>query len=393
MSKHYTNIAFAFLVLIYMSFAFYSISFLSLSYSEVSFLEKDNLIAKGMKLIMPFFDDKDMAIRIPILLLSIINITLLFVIAKEYLVKKVDALYVVLFFMCMSGVYISSIIINEASINIFLLFLFIYLYKKINKFILYMMLALLCAFDNSFIVLFISLMLHSIQDKNKQLFILSLVLVITSFVLFWIEPYSINSHFLETLSSYPLLLGIPIFFYIFYVFYYTFYDGEKDLIWYLGIVGFVSSLILSFTGAINLDDFAPYLFIAILKSVKHFYHYYRVKLRTHRVKIKIFFNIMILVSLLQFLIFVFNYDLYRYLDESNHFATKNHFMKELSINLKNDGIYEIKTNKKTKKILSYYGIKDGNKYILTANKNGFYKKYHMKISNTIIKTFYVKKGF
>jgi hypothetical protein len=71
-----------------------------------------------------------MAVKMPTFLLSLFNIILLFIIAKSYLSKDRDALYTVLLFAIMNGVYISSVIITQSVLNTAILFIFVYLFIK-----------------------------------------------------------------------------------------------------------------------------------------------------------------------------------------------------------------------------------------------------------------------
>ena len=125
------NIAFAFILFIYTAVALYGISTLSISYTEIiqfNLANKDNVFM-GIS-----FLDKDIAVKMPSLLLSIFNVTLLFIIAKTYLSKGRDALYAVALYAVMNGVYISSVIVTQSVLNTSILFIFVYLFNKIPNF-------------------------------------------------------------------------------------------------------------------------------------------------------------------------------------------------------------------------------------------------------------------
>ncbi len=382
-----TNIIFALILALYSAIAIYGISTLSISYSEIiKFnLENQDNIFMGIS-----FSDKDMAIKMPSLILSLFNMILLFIISKSYLSKARDTLYVVLLYAVMNGVYISSVIITESVLNTSVLFIFVYLFHKIPNFLKIILMIAMLRLEN-FYILYIALFFYGFNNKQKDLYISSLILLIVSLGYYGFPIDNIGNNFLGNLGIFPALLGIPFFIYLFYAYYRNLFIEEKDIVWYIGASALIMALLYSFQSSIYLDDLACFLFIGVLKVVKEFSYSYRVRLKVNRKKTKLILIGVLIFSFSQFLLMVFNYSLYSILTENNHFAKKYHFAKELSIKLKNDGISEIKTNEKLSTRLKYYGISSGNKYIINEDSNEYDKKYTLKYSGKDIKTYFVKK--
>ena len=385
--KNKINIAFIFILLSYSALAVYGILSLSISYSEIvkfSLENKDNIFM-GIS-----FIDKDIAVKMPSLLLSLFNIVLLFIIAKSYLSKDRDALYVVLLFTVMNGVYISSVIITQSVLNTAILFIFVYLFHKIPNFMKIILMIAMLRFDN-FYILYIALFFYGFSHKQKDLYISSLLLLIISFAYHGFPINHIGNNFLNNIGIFPALLGLPFFIYLFYAYYRNIFIEEKDIVWYIGATALVMSLIYSFKSSIYLDDLACFLFIGVLKVVKEFSYSYRVRLKIHRRKTKLALIAVLVFSFFQFALIVFNYSLYGLLNEDNHFAKKYHFAKELSVKLKRDDISKINASKELSARLAYYSISTGNKYTIKEHSTNYYKKYTLTYFNKEIKTYFIEK--
>ena len=382
-----TNIAFVFILLVYTSLAIYGISTLSISYTEIiqfNLANKDNVFM-GIS-----FLDKDIAVKMPSLLLSIFNVTLLFIIAKTYLSKGRDALYAVALYAVMNGVYISSVIVTQSVLNTSILFIFVYLFNKIPNFMKVILMIMLFKLPN-FYILYIAVFFYGFHNKQRGLWLPSLILLIASMIYYGFPIDNIGNDFLGNIGIFPALLGIPFFIYLFYAYYRNLFIEEKDIVWYIGASALVMALLYSFQSSIYLDDLACFLFIGVLKVVKEFSYSYRVRLKVHRKKTKIILLAVLIFSLFQFLLMVFNYSLYSVLGANNHFAKKYHFAKELSVKLKNDNISQVKTDKKLSARLEYYGVSTGNKYIIKESSDNYYKKYTLVYFNKKIKTYFVEK--
>lgn len=381
------NLVFIAILVLYTFLALYGISTLSISYDEIN---KFNL-ANATNIFMGIsFVDKDIAVKMPSLLLSLFNIILLFIIAKSYLSKGRDALYTILLFSIMNGVYISSVIVTQSVLNTAILFIFVYLFNKIPNVLKIVLMIGVFRLEN-FYILYIALFFYGFHYKQKDLYISSLILLIASLLYHGFPIDEIGNNFLDNIGIFPALLGVPFFVYFFYAHYRNIFIEEKDIVWYIGATALIVSFFYSLKPSIYLDDLACFLFIGILKVVKEFSYSYRVRLKVHRQKTKIILVGVLVFTMFQFLLMVFNYSLYSFLDEDSHFAKKYHFAKELSVKLKQDNISQLQADKRLMTRLEYYGISKGDKYIIKEFSENYYKKYTLIYFDKKVKTYFIEK--
>ncbi|MEJ5169307.1 MAG: hypothetical protein WHU93_09065, partial [Arcobacteraceae bacterium] len=152
------------------------------------------------------------------------------------------------------------------------------------------------------------------------------------------------------------------------------FKGTKSLYWFVSIVAFGFSLILSFRQKIDIADFAPFVIIAIPMMVKLFMHSYRVRLRQFRIYHKIGVNIVLIVLVLNFLILHFNKPLYIVLSNpSKHFAYDYHFVDDISKELKKRNMNNVFCeDEKLQLRLKLYGISKGSEYYISTKKPKIY---------------------
>ena len=130
------------------------------------------------------------------------------------------------------------------------------------------------------------------------------------------------------------------------------------------------SLLLSFRQKILIEDFAPFVVIAVPIMVSLFLHSLRVRLPRFQFRHKTFAYIAITVLVFTSLVILFNKPLYAVLpDSQKHFAYKYHHAKEIAQLLKNDQIDNIFSNdEKLIKRLQFYGIHEGYQYFITTKE-------------------------
>jgi hypothetical protein len=176
-----------------------------------------------------------------------------------------------------------------------------------------------------------------------------------------------KGHFLDAIGLYSAIFTPIVFVYIFYILYRRYLTKEIELLWFISSITLIVSLLLSFRQRIDIEDFAPYLIMALPLAAQTFSSSYRVRLKIFRGKYKIAFVLSILLLLLNSVLVLFNKNLYIFFDKpQKHFAYKMHIAKELAQELKKRGIYCVQTDKKMQKRLKFYKISRCETYLLSA---------------------------
>jgi len=341
----------------------YSTTFLSFSIVEVKSLESSWFLNYIFNLFKNFFSSDNSSFRLLPIFFSILSIIIYYKISQFYFKKKKDLYFNVLIFSLIPGFIISSVIINKSIILIFLTFLFIYFYFT-NKKIAYFLLFLYSFVDYAFINLYFALIFYAIYKKDTKFLIYVLFLLAINANFF---NYDIGGkprgYFLDVMGTYFLIFSPLVFVY----FLYTLYKGiffKKDIIYFISAFTFLLSIILSFRQHIRIDDYAPFSLIYIIYMVKIFLNSYRVRLPRFRKGYKIIF-IVLFSSLIIFDLAIF-FNKYTPLYK---LGGSFYFIKPLVKYLKKNKIDKINCNNQYLcKALLFYGIKNGNDYVIRYNR-------------------------
>lgn len=378
-------------------FLLYGVSSLSIRYEEAVILfEGTSLVHYLVHYSTSIFGQNDLALRLPFILLHVGSLILLYKIGKLFLKRKLDRVISIALYAMLPGVNSAAILVNGAYIVIFLTLLFVYLYMSGYKKSSYLILVLSLFADNSFSILYLSLFFYSIFNKEKQLLWLSLLLFGISMYMYGFDTGGKpKGYFLDTLGVYATVFSLFLFLYFIYVLYRILIKEEKNLLWYIAFSSFLLSLLLSFRQKLMLEDFAPFVVLAIPLIVKVFFNSYRVRLPRHRKYHNISFGVVFTFLIINLFVSYFNKPMYYFLKESdNHFAYKYHIAKDLSKILKEKKIYNIKTtDKKLALRLKFYGIESGDIYNLSHSsfKKNSFETIDIKYFGKTIKSFYLYK--
>ena len=343
---------------------------LSLSYYEAKLLYGEvSALQYIIKTSLYIFGQNDFALRLPMILMHSLSAMLLFKISKDYVYSYRNRLWIIIIFLLLPGVISSALIVNSAGLIIFGLFLFIYVYKNYSFAYVYPLLILLLFLNSGFKFLFIALALKSLNIKNKFFFIFNLFLFFVSIYMNSIDTHgSPSGYFLDTIGVYSTIFTPIIFIYLFYTLYRRYLNKDFDILWYISTTALVISLILSFRQKIHVEQFAPYLIIALPIMGQAFIHSYRVRLKMFRKRYKIIFSITLIFLLLNSSLVFYNKYLYLLIENpKKHFAYKMQVAKELAQELKNKNINCISTDKRMSLRLRFYGISECKKYYLLEN--------------------------
>ena len=371
----YLFIFYSFLIVYanYMDIGDLEVRYLSLNY-PITFIED---------IFLNFLGNSNLSLRAPSLILSIFSIFLYYQISKKYLKKEFDVYLSVILFSLMPGFIIASLLFNKSIYLIFLTLIFIYSFLY-YRFYSYIFLLLFTVTDYSFISLYLGLIFYSIYKKNTKFLIYSIFLMMINANYF---QYDINGkptgHFLDIILVYFSIFSPFIFIY----FIYSLIKILKNptLLWFISTSGLLFSFLLSFRQRIKIDDFAPFVIVAVVFMISIFMHEYRLRLRYFRPFYrKIGYFLLLSVVLFDILILSSKY----YLDKN--IVTQFNYSYKISQKLKQKNINYIECKDKLFcQKLYFYGLKKGDKYLLEFDKTQ--KKVSISHNHKKIDEFYVSK--
>jgi hypothetical protein len=248
------------------------------------------------------------------------------------------------------------------------------------------LLVLFLFIDNSFAILFLALFFYSLRKKDEVLLIVSLLLFGLSMTLYGFNVHGApKGYLLDTFAIYATIFSPVLFLYFFYSLYRIGIKWEKDLYWYISMTALGLSLLFSLRQKIAIDDFAPFVVIAIPLMVRLFLHSLRVRLREFRNIHYIILRISLSVLVISFLFLVGNKMMYLYISNpSKHIAKEHYVAKELSEYLKHRNINNVSiSDHKMALRLKFYGV--------GYDKNILLSDSQIKRNDTIIKIMYKHK--
>ncbi|MEA1983514.1 MAG: hypothetical protein U9N39_08210 [Campylobacterota bacterium] len=323
-----------------------------LLYGSFSFLQL--LINSSLEI----FGHNDFGLRFVMIFFHLMSIILIYLISERYIKIQRNRLWLTLIYALLPGVVSSAVVVNSAGMIIFGLLLFIYLHEKVPQFFVNLLLLIFSLIDIGFAYLFLGLSIYYFKEKKLflSMYVLSLYILTSSLYGFNIFGYP-KGHFLDTIGVYSAVFTPIIFVYLFYTLYRRYLTQETSMVWYIATTTLVISLLLSFRQRIAIEDFAPYLIIALPLAGESFINSYRVRLKRFRIKYKIAFVASFVFLILNTLIVLFNKEIYFFIDNpKHHFAYEMHIAKELARELKNMEIKCVNTDNKMQKRLQFYEI-------------------------------------
>jgi len=365
----------------------------SISYKEaIIYFDDTSLLSFLTHISTQIFGQNDMALRLPFILFYIGSIVILYLLTDDYFKKQSDRFASILIFMVLPGINSAALILNEAILVIFFTLLYLYLFKVTKKE--HYWLLFICLFiDNSFALMFLALFFYSLQKKDNTLLVVSLILFGASMQMYGFDSGGRpRGYFLDTFGAYASIFSPIIFLFFFYAMYRTTIKGEKDLYWYISFTAFAFSFLFSLRQRIYIEDFAPFVIIAVPLMVKLFMHSYRVRLPQFRKYYYVFASFVLITLVVNYLVFIVSKPLYLVIKDTNkHFAHKYHIAKELAQKLKNENINDVLCeDNKLQKRLKFYGIKKGNHFYITTYIDDSYKKLTINYYGKNIQDYYIQ---
>lgn len=367
----------------------------SISYKEadIYFNNSSILLSLIANFSTSLLGQTDIALRLPFILFYMASSVLLYLLTEDYFKRKFDQLIAIAIFMILPGVNSAALLVNEAIVVVFLTLLYLYIYKVKQKEC-YLLLFAFIFIDNSFAILFLALFFRALAKKDNMLIIISLVFFGVSMGMYGFEiGGKPKGYFIDTFGVYGSIFSPLVFLYFFYSIYRRgIKDKPKEMFWYISVTALILSFIFSLRQKIAIEDFAPFVVIAIPIMVKTLMGSIRVRLKEFRRAYYTLSFVIFSVLVLNFLFFFANKYLYIFLQNpKKHFAYNYHVAKELSYKLKEEGITKVTTyDEKLQLRLKFYGIDKSNQFILYDTKRSDYKqKIEISYNNILIDTYYI----
>ena len=383
------------IIFVDIAFLLYGVSNISISYREAEiFYDQRNFVHYLAQFSTTLFGQNDLALRLPFMIFHLLSIVLMYKISLFYLRLKMDRIISVLVFVMLPGVTSAALLVNSATVSIFftLLFLYLFLNKKENYYA--ALLPFLVFVDDSFLTLYLALFVYGFFKKENFITVLSFFLILISLYMYGFDMTNDPKiYFFNVFAVYAAIFSPFLFLYFVYALYRILIKEEKSLIWYISFVALVFSMVLSSRKMILIEDFAPFVVIAIPLMYSMFLKSYRIRLPELRGVHRFFFAFIFASLILIFFLTHLNKYLYLFMENpTKHFAYKYHVAKELASELKRDGIDDVTINYRMQKRLKFYGISFGKKYLIDdVRSDSTIKSVTISYINTPIKTFYVSK--
>ncbi|HEH4490090.1 TPA: hypothetical protein SG278_001803 [Campylobacter coli] len=358
----------------------YGISTLSISVDEakIYFEEKGSFLFFNHSLLYYLthfgtfvFGQNDFGLRIPILFFHFLSCILLYILALKYTKTHFDSFLSLLLFVLLPGTVASALLVNEASIVIFLTLAIICAYEYEKKWLFYPLLILALFIDKSFNILFLTFFFFGIYKRNSFLLTLALVLFGLNISFYGFDTGGRpRGYFLDTLGIFAACFSPLVFIYFFYVVYRLTFKEQKSLLWFLMSVTFIFCSLLSLRQKLYLEDFLPFCVICTPLLIKTLMASYRVRLPQFRLRYKIFIECSIIFLLFCYFVIIGNQILYYFVsDPKYNFANNYHLAKELSKELKKQEIFKLRVGTSLQPRLKFYDIEDSNTFYLKSIKN------------------------
>lgn len=334
---------------------------LSISASEANILYgPTSFLQLITQFFIQIFNNKDIGLRIFMIILHILDALLLYAISTYYIKQERNRIWLIVIFLLLPGSMSSALIVSHASIIIFGLFLYIYLSLKMQTRKLYLLLFFYLLIEPGFSYLFLGLSIYNLYYRHKLEALYTFTLYLSSILLYGFVAHGVPSgHFLDTLGIYSAIYSPVVFIYLFYTLYRQFLLKKLDQIWFIASTAFIVSIILSFRQRIHLEYFAPYLMIVLPLAAKTFIQSYRVRLKVHRKKYKFLFAFAFFFLFTNALAVLFYKELYVVLDNpKKHFAYNVDIASSLAGQLKQQNIHciTVENNEKMQLRLKFYEI-------------------------------------
>ena len=330
-NNKYNYYFYASLLTIVVILLFKADSSLSISYKEaLNVFVNNSVLSIISKLSISIFGQNDIALRLPFIIFYTLSVLLMYKLTENYFRYEKDRFIAICIFMILPGVISASLLVNSAIMVIFFTLLYLYMYQK-NARQSYLLLIFFLFVDNSFAILYLALFFYSFKNQDKKLMYFSMIFFILSIYIYGFATDGKPRGFLvDTVAIYATVFSPLLFIYFVFSLYRVGIKGERTLAWYISMTAMILSIVFSFRQRVYIEDFGPFVVIALPFMLKIFFHSYRVRLKEFRQTYNIIAVLIVLMLLINIVLTFINKPLYLVLgNPTKHFVYQYHFAKEL----------------------------------------------------------------
>lgn len=364
-----------FLILLLSNFVLLAgaISGLSISEHEARIVyQQQTLLHELLEVSFTLFGQNDYGLRLPFVVIHLLNTILIYRISRHLLRHRRDALLSALVFTMLPGITSAALLVSKSGIVIFCVLLFVYIYRVLKKEQLaLLLLPLFLLLDNAFAVMFLALFFFGIAQRDHKLVIGGALLFGLSMSLFGFDSSGKPRGYLpDTFGVYAAIFSPLVFLYFIYAIYRIGIKEFKPLLWHIVATALFLSLLLSLRQKVRIEDFAPFFVVGIPLMMQVFFKGLRVRLRPFRTTYRGLFLVAFVSLGINYLAVLGNHWLYPLLQKpERHFAYDYHAAKELAAQLQALGLEQIVTEEKGLGLrLRFYGIASGGDHKLVLQK-------------------------
>ncbi len=367
---------------------------LSISFYEATLLYgHPSLVKNTIEFFLHTFGMNDYALRIPMIVIHLLATFLLYKITAYYVSRPADKIWIVFIYLLLPGITSSALLVNIAGFKILFLFAFIYAYLRFHDKSIWL-LPLFLMLDATVIYFYAIVAVYALFHRKWVIGGIASLFFGIALGMFEIHFGGVpKGHFLDVLGIYSAIFSPFVFIYLFYVLYRRYSFNERDLVWFIASAMFVISILLSFRQKVTVQDFAPYLMIALPLAAQTFFHTYRVRLPQFRWRYRLLFYSALSLLILNTLAVFFNQWWYPWMKHpKEHFSYSMHVAKELAYALKEDNITCLHAeDDKMALRLRFYGIGQCTKILLSEKATPQGEKVTISYIKVPIYTAYVTK--
>ena len=333
-------------------------------------------------------------IRAPFLVLHLVNLFLFYRLSRLLLKDEVQIYTAFVTFLLLPGIVSSAVLATSTGMILALYQAFLILCLEKKRWAAYALLPLFLLIDKSCVIFYFALLTYALWGRHRRLLLFSATLFGVSLSL-----YGINMHgkpvnyFVDTVALYAAIFSPLLFLYFFYAMYRILLKGEKNIIWHVSFVVLLLSLVISLRQRIPIEDFAPYVIVAIPLMVRLFFRSYRVRLprfrRRYFYAVVFVYTVLVLNTLLLF----FHRPLFLVLQNPrHHFAASFYLPYWCAEALRGEGIRKIRIdNAKRAYQFRFYGIEPTGDLRLTRRPSDDAKSVTIRYKGREIERCYVSK--
>jgi hypothetical protein len=359
------------------------------------FYTRHDLVTMMMRWGLELFPDAEfLNLRAPFLVLHVVNLFLFYQLSREILKDEKALLTAFIIFLLLPGIVSSAVLATSTGLILAVYQAFLILYLRGREVAAYAVLPLILLIDKSSVILYFALMTYALWQRKVPLLVVSATLFA-----FAVSIYGIRLHgkpvnyFVDTVALYAAIFSPLLFLYFFYAMYRILLKGEKGIIWHVSFTVLLLSFVISMRQRIPIEDFAPYVIVAIPLMVKLFFRSYRVRLPQFRKRYGIAAAVVLAVLALNTLVLLFHKPLFLVLEKpSRHFAAPFYIPYWCAEALKARGIGAIDAGSgKLAYQLRFYGIVPDGRWKLTKKPCKGCESVTIRYKGRLITTCYVSK--